>query len=79
MDNEIIIERYRDLRTQQKKFLGTINMSTKLKKEIFGMTDTHEMRKPDEKEKLVTLIDPFKGRLIMKERDWLVIEKEKNA
>lgn len=37
------------------------------------------MRKPDEKEKLVTLIDPFKGRLIMKERDWLVIEKEKNA
>lgn len=79
MDNEIIIERYRDLRQQQKDFLHKINMSAKLKQEIFGIADTREIKRPDENEKLVTLLDPFKGRLIMKERAWLEIEKEMNA
>jgi hypothetical protein len=42
------------------------NLSTKLKREIFGLGDSRDVKKSDSTQKLVTLIDPFKGRLIMK-------------
>lgn len=52
-------------------------MSASLKKEIFGFTDLKDHGKPDDGDKLVTMIDPFRGRLIMKEKVWLEIQKEK--
>lgn len=53
-------------------------MSSDLKKVIFGFDDKKDLTKPPcVKEKLVALMDPFKGRLIINEKDWLEIQQVK--
>lgn len=39
IDSENFLDEYRILKQQQKDFLLKINMSAKLKREIFGFTD----------------------------------------
>lgn len=39
IDSENFLDEYRMLKQQQKDFLLKINMSAKLKREIFGFTD----------------------------------------
>lgn len=70
IDRESIVEHYRNLRQKEKDILSRVNMSEDLKRETLGFPDSYYCTNPIAKVPLVSVIHPFKGRLVVTEEKW---------